>query len=250
MRQLISRATTLMLAAIFAVAPLATSAATTAVVSGVVRASSGAPLGGAQVELIGPTRLSKTTDAQGKFTFPAVPAGLYSLQVSKAGYTLYRDDSVAAFIGETVTANVTLAESSFSSLQTIAIGLDSQPRRRARSIRLPRQSVRLARKYSRIRALSRSRRCSMKRRASLSRRITPITAIRTTVPRRARSKRRRFAARCRTKPSRSSTVTPSRLVRRARSRRRSSTRFCSITSKSSKALARCRQRSTTRSTAR
>ena len=120
MRQLISRATTLMLAAIFAVAPLATSAATTAVVSGVVHASSGAPLGGAQVELIGPTRLSKTTDAQGKFTFPAVPAGLYSLQVSKAGYALYRDDSVAAFIGETVTANVTLAESSFSSLQTIA----------------------------------------------------------------------------------------------------------------------------------
>ncbi|MGC2128910.1 MAG: carboxypeptidase regulatory-like domain-containing protein, partial [Candidatus Aquilonibacter sp.] len=120
MRQLISRATTLVLAAIFAAAPLATSAATTAVVSGVVHATSGAPLGGAQVQLVGPTRLSKTTDAQGKFTFPAVPAGLYSLQVSRAGYKLYRDDSIAAFIGETVTANVTLVESSFSSLQTIA----------------------------------------------------------------------------------------------------------------------------------
>ena len=120
MRQLISRATTLMLAAIFTLAPLGANAATTAVVTGVVHAASGAPLGGAQVELVGPTRLSQTTDAQGKFTFPTVPAGLYSLQVSKAGYALYRDDSVAAFIGETVTANVTLAAASFSSLQTIA----------------------------------------------------------------------------------------------------------------------------------
>ena len=121
MRQLISRATTLMLAALFAVVPLAASAAgTTAVVTGVVRASSGAPLGGAQVELIGPTRLSRTTDAHGQFTFSQVPTGLYTLQVSKAGYNVYRDDNVAAFIGETATVNVTLAESSFSSLKTIA----------------------------------------------------------------------------------------------------------------------------------
>ncbi len=121
MRQLISRVTTLMLAAIFATAPiLANAAGTTAVVTGSVHASNGAPLGGAQVELFGPTHASTTTDAQGKFTFPAVPTGLYTLQVSKAGYGVYRDDNVAAFIGETFTANVTLAQSSFSSLQTIA----------------------------------------------------------------------------------------------------------------------------------
>lgn len=60
------------------------------------------------------------TDAQGKFTFSAVQTGLYSLQVSKAGYSVFRDDNVAAFIGETFTENVTLAESSFSSLKTIA----------------------------------------------------------------------------------------------------------------------------------
>ena len=88
MRQLISRATTLILAAVFAVAPLVANAATTAVVTGVVRASSGAPLGSAQVELIGPTRQSTVTDAQGRFNFPAVPAGLFSLQVTKAGYAL------------------------------------------------------------------------------------------------------------------------------------------------------------------
>ncbi len=104
-----------------ALAPIAANAAgATAAVSGVVRASSGAPLGGAQVELIGATHLSIATDAHGAFTFPAVPAGLYTLQVTKAGYRVYRDDSVAAVAGETVMANVTLSESSFSSLRTIA----------------------------------------------------------------------------------------------------------------------------------
>lgn len=121
MRQLISRALALFLTVAFAAAPLgATAAGTTAVVTGVVRASNGAPLGGAQVELFGPTRLSKTTDAKGAYTFGAVPTGLYTLQITKAGYNVYRDESVAAFIGETVTVNVTLAESSFSSLKTIA----------------------------------------------------------------------------------------------------------------------------------
>ncbi|MGD0969208.1 MAG: TonB-dependent receptor [Candidatus Aquilonibacter sp.] len=120
MRQLISRVTTLVLAAIFAAAPLAVNAATTAVVTGSVHAANGAPLSGAQVELIGPTHLSKTTDAQGNFNFPAVTTGLYTLQVNKAGYQAYRDDNVTAFIGETVTENVTLAQASFSSLQTIA----------------------------------------------------------------------------------------------------------------------------------
>jgi hypothetical protein len=121
MRQLISRATTLVLAAIFAAAPLlANAAGTTAVVSGSVHASNGAPLSGAQVELVGPTHLSMMTDAQGNFNFPAVPTGLYSLQITRAGYSAYRDDNVAAFIGETVTENVTLAQASFSTLKTIA----------------------------------------------------------------------------------------------------------------------------------
>lgn len=126
MRLLISRVMTLVLAAFVAGAPLASNAATTAVVTGVVQASSGAPLAGAQVDLNGPTHLRKITDARGTFTFPEVPTGLYSLQVAKPGYNVYRDDEVAVFIGETATVNVTLAEASFSSLKTIASVSTSQ----------------------------------------------------------------------------------------------------------------------------
>ncbi len=120
MRQMISRATTFLLAALFAAAPLAAMAAgTTGVVTGIVRASSGAPLGGAAVELTGPSRLATSTDAHGTFTFPNVPTGMYSLQVSKAGYNVYRNDSVASFIGETTTESIILTEASFNSLKTI-----------------------------------------------------------------------------------------------------------------------------------
>ncbi|HTU81160.1 MAG TPA: TonB-dependent receptor [Candidatus Acidoferrales bacterium] len=120
--------TTLLLIALFATAPLVANAAgTTAVVTGVVSAARGAPLGGATVQLIGPTRLTTTTDAHGTYTFAQVPTGLYSMLVSKAGYNVYRNDSVRAFIGETTTINVTLAESSFSSLRVIASVATNEP---------------------------------------------------------------------------------------------------------------------------
>ncbi len=132
MRQPVSRATTFLLAALFTLAPLAAMAAgTTGVVTGVVRTSSGAPLGGATVLLAGPSRLTTTTDAHGTFTFPQVPTGMYTMQVSKAGYNVYRNDSVAAFIGETTTENVTLAEASFSSLRTHRYGFHNPAGRRA-----------------------------------------------------------------------------------------------------------------------
>ncbi|HET9029286.1 MAG TPA: TonB-dependent receptor, partial [Candidatus Aquilonibacter sp.] len=115
------RAMTLVLAMLFSCIPLtAVAAGTTAVVSGTVQGADGAPLAGANVELIGPTHLSVTTDAQGRFTFASVPTALYSLQVSRAGFNVYRDDNLAVFAGETSTVRVTLMPVSFSSLKTIA----------------------------------------------------------------------------------------------------------------------------------
>jgi hypothetical protein len=121
MQGLKGRAIAFLTALVFAfTSGLPASAATTAVVTGVVRGAAGGVVAGAQVELIGPTRMTQQTDAAGKFNFPNVPTGLYALQVTKAGFQTFRDDNVAAFIGETVTENVTLAVSSFSSLRTIA----------------------------------------------------------------------------------------------------------------------------------
>ncbi len=99
---------------------LALAAANTSVVAGTVHGSDGAPVAGARVSLIGVQRITQITDPTGAFKFADVPTGLYTMLVTKAGYETYRDDNVAAFIGETVTLNLTLAASSFSSLRTIA----------------------------------------------------------------------------------------------------------------------------------
>ena len=64
--------------------------------------------------------MTQQSDAAGKFNFSDVPTGLYALQVSKAGFQTYRNESIAAFIGETVTVTVTLSAASFSTLRTIA----------------------------------------------------------------------------------------------------------------------------------
>lgn len=60
------------------------------------------------------------TDSHGNFSVSNVPPGVYLLVVSKAGFSDYRNDSVYVFVGETENVAVTLAQSSFTSLQTIA----------------------------------------------------------------------------------------------------------------------------------
>ena len=202
-------------------------AATTGAITGSVHDVNGVAVAGADVSIAGPARATKSTDAKGAFAFNDIPPGLYTVLVSKAGYTIARNDGVAVFIGETETLAVTLTASLvlFAADDCDAFA-PTHPASR-RSIRPARRSTRSRAACSRIKAASRSRRCSTKRPAFSPRRIPRATAIRATAPRPARRRRRRFAARCPTKRSRSSTVTPFRSVRRERFRRTSSTRFCS-----------------------
>ena len=108
------------LAAALTFVPLVAFAATTGIVTGTVRTSEGAPVGLAAVTLRGASTQRTTTDDKGAFNFPAVPPGEYTLVVSKAGFADYRNDFVLVFIGETETVSVTLAQSSFQQLSTIA----------------------------------------------------------------------------------------------------------------------------------
>ncbi|HKU67378.1 MAG TPA: TonB-dependent receptor [Candidatus Baltobacteraceae bacterium] len=95
-------------------------AANTSTIAGTVQTSDGAPLADATVTIEGQVRMTTASDAKGAFTFSSVPAGLYTLVVTKPGFQTYRDDDVAAFTGNTETINVALAQASFSSLRTIA----------------------------------------------------------------------------------------------------------------------------------
>ena len=95
-------------------------AATTGAISGSVHGTDGVAVAGADITVTGPVRASKSTDAKGAFVFNDLPPGLYAVQITKAGFAPTRDDNVAVFSGETETLAVTLQQSSFSSLQTIA----------------------------------------------------------------------------------------------------------------------------------
>ncbi len=104
----------------FTTVPMSALAAQTATITGTVRTTDGAPVGSAGVVLQGPTRMTTTTDASGKFNFSNVTPGAYTLVVSKAGFQRYEDDNLVALGGESTTVDVALAEATFSTLRTIA----------------------------------------------------------------------------------------------------------------------------------
>ena len=84
----------LLSALVFAVCTSLPLAAQTGSVTGTLRdASGGAPLVGARVEAVGAdgrTLASATTDAQGRYTLPALPAGSYTLVVTGRGFEARR----------------------------------------------------------------------------------------------------------------------------------------------------------------
>lgn len=91
-----------------------------AAVQGTVRASSGAPIAGAQIVVSGPSSRATTSDAHGSFSISQLPPGIYRVDVNKGGYAPASVDNVVLAIGETVPVSVTLIRASLSSLRTIA----------------------------------------------------------------------------------------------------------------------------------
>ncbi len=67
----------------------ATAQTTTSTIKGIVTDINGAVIAGAEVKVSGTalaTERSATTDAEGFYSHPALPAGTYTLKVSKAGF--------------------------------------------------------------------------------------------------------------------------------------------------------------------
>jgi hypothetical protein len=92
-------------------------AASTATIQGVVRVGL-SPVAGATVRISGAKTVSTTTDANGAFSV-TVPAGVYRVNVSKAGYSSAVLTDLAVVGGSTVPVTVALNEADLSSLQMI-----------------------------------------------------------------------------------------------------------------------------------
>jgi hypothetical protein len=95
----------------FAVASHAQSVATTGVVRGVARDTSGASIAGATVVLLASNTAessTRSTNDAGMFVFPSQPVGSYSLEVTAAGFRKERVEGIQVQVGQPTTVNVSL----------------------------------------------------------------------------------------------------------------------------------------------
>jgi len=99
--------------------PVAAPAAASAITGVVVDASTGLPLSGAVVGIVGTSR-SATTDQHGAFAFPGVVPGRYQLRVDHSGYQPVVSDQLALVAGQEAKATLALQSApTQSTLKTI-----------------------------------------------------------------------------------------------------------------------------------
>ena len=103
---------------------------TTGLVSGTVMDSSGAVVPGATITAETPTLprpLEATSDDQGRYVFPQMPVGAYTVTVTKTGFTKYVQRNVNVRLGSQITLNPELSVGQVSEIVEVtgnAIQLD------------------------------------------------------------------------------------------------------------------------------
>ena len=115
----------LMLSLLFAL-PRDGLAQATGTITGVVTGAGNRPLAGAAVAVAGSTR-GDQTDAQGRFTITAVPAGSRTVRATFAGHT-EATRSVTVTAGQTTTLNITLSPQAVQLEGLVAVGYGTQRR--------------------------------------------------------------------------------------------------------------------------
>src|ERR1700728_4393678 len=99
-------------------------------VVGEVTDPSGAVIPGATVTLSDPSsgvKMTKTTNDDGKYVFPAVPPGTYSVSASRSGFSVARTEGQAVNIGVQLTINLSLKiGNSTETVEVQSIGTELQ----------------------------------------------------------------------------------------------------------------------------
>ena len=86
-------------------------AQTTGDIEGRVLDGNGAPLPGVSIEVKSPALQggrAQVTDAQGRYRFPAVPPGVYSITGSLAGFAKSERTNIRVNLGATASINITM----------------------------------------------------------------------------------------------------------------------------------------------
>lgn len=101
---------------------IALSQSGTSSVQGIVTDSSGAVVPNANVALTNTATsvsMRATSDTAGSYSFPSVPPGIYSIEVTKEGFAPYKLDGFRVIVGQHASSNVTLGVA--SSVATVVV---------------------------------------------------------------------------------------------------------------------------------
>lgn len=91
-------------------------------VQGTVKDTAGAAIPGAKVTLSGPAlvrSLDATSDKQGDYIFPKVPAGIYTVTVTQTGFKTVKSEDVNVVLGQSARVDVALSAGAVSESVTI-----------------------------------------------------------------------------------------------------------------------------------
>lgn len=90
----------------------------TGTISGRVVDSRSKPLGGASINISGPSTVQTTSDADGRFT-AKVQAGLYTIVINKGGFSSAQSDDIVVPANATISLSLTMREADLQSLRVI-----------------------------------------------------------------------------------------------------------------------------------
>jgi len=91
-------------------------------VQGTVKDAGGSVIPGAKVTLSGPAlvrSLDATSDKEGDYIFPKVPAGIYTITVSQTGFKTVKSEEVNVFLGQSARVDVALSAGAVSESVTV-----------------------------------------------------------------------------------------------------------------------------------
>lgn len=100
----------------------------TGAIQGSVKDTAGAAIPGAKVSVSGPAlvrSLEATTDREGKFLFPKVPSGVYTVTVSQTGFKTVKNEAISVVLGQSANIDVSLAAGNVTESVTISASSDT-----------------------------------------------------------------------------------------------------------------------------
>lgn len=125
MRKIISMISAVMFLSVLLTSSAVFAQENTGAIQGTIKDQTNAAIPGAKITASSPTlvrSLDTTSDSEGKYLFPKLPAGIYTITVTQNGFKTTKSEDISVVLGATVTIDVALTTGNVSESVTITAG--------------------------------------------------------------------------------------------------------------------------------